>query len=214
MKDLAAYEKMPLEELREQLIDTLTNHFALEHVSMDEFENRVDQINKARNHMAMALIIADLPELPRHNMPNIAPSAQSAALAASGLGGYSLNTGAVSPQDQLFCLFSGQERKGVWKPARRTNALCIFGGADIDLSRAQIPPDGLHISALAIFGGLDIIVPRGVRVQVKGMGVFGGFDNSCDEGENPDAPLVVVEGLAVFGGVDVFHPKKKRKKKE
>jgi hypothetical protein len=40
-------------------------------------------------------------------------------------------------------------------------------------------------------------------VITRGAGIFGGFDRTNNEVDDPDAPTVVVEGLAIFGGVSV-----------
>jgi hypothetical protein len=53
-------------------------------------------------------------------------------------------------------------------------------------------------------GGMNVIVPPGVEVVVRGIGIMGGFDHR-EEGRagDPGAPRVIVTGFAFWGGVGV-----------
>lgn len=68
------------------------------------------------------------------------------------------------------------------------------------------------INCVAIMGGIQIIVPPGVELDVRGIGVMGGFDQTDSPGPvEPGAPRVVVTGLAFWGGVEVkVKPPKQR----
>ena len=84
----------------------------------------------------------------------------------------------------------------------------IFGGATLDLRRAGLAPDGAAIDALVAFGGIDIIVPRGWRVSMSGIPIFGGYSNKATEPvapepDGPPPPHLSVNAFAIFGGIDV-----------
>ena len=91
----------------------------------------------------------------------------------------------------------------MWQAPRNLTTLCVFGGCNIDFRKAVVPEEGVAISCLCLFGGVDIVVPPGMRVRVRGVGIFGGFDRTANEVDDPYAPTIVVEGLALFGGVSV-----------
>lgn len=203
MKDLDYFDSIPLESLREQVIDRLTGYYAEARLGMEEFEERVERANQAQNQAALALLLSDLPQAAPTGYPQARPRT-----APAGQNGYQLNTGAVRAKDSLVCIFSGQDRKGVWKPPRKLESLSLFSGTSIDLSKAQLPPEGMTITSLAVFSGVDIIVPRGVRVAVKGMAIFGGYGSKADEVDDETAPLITIDCLAVFGAVEVRHPKR------
>ncbi len=84
---------------------------------------------------------------------------------------------------------------------RRTNALCVFGGYDLDMTDAVFEGREVTIWAFAIFGGIDITVPDSVEVRNEGVGIFGGFGARGGDDPDPNAPIVIVKGLALFGGV-------------
>ena len=79
----------------------------------------------------------------------------------------------------------------------------ILGGDKIDLSRADFVHPITTISTGNILGGLKVIVPRGVRVETRGLGILGGFKglDSQTVHAGQDAPLVIIQGLAILGGV-------------
>jgi hypothetical protein len=62
----------------------------------------------------------------------------------------------------------------------------------------------VRIDCWAIMGGMNIVVPPGVEVVVRGIGIMGGFDHSEDGVPgDPGAPRVIVSGFAFWGGVGV-----------
>ena len=85
----------------------------------------------------------------------------------------------------------------------------IFGAVTLDLRGAQPAPGGATVNATAAFGGIDILVPRGWRISVRGIPIFGGVDDKTDRSQPPadDAPVLYVDAVALFGGVDMKHDK-------
>jgi hypothetical protein len=199
MYELARNESMPIEQLRDKVIDDLVKHYSLERLSLDEFERRTELASKAGTRGELVAQVSDLPELPDPGRERREPK----PAASSGTGLWRVNSGNARPNDFALAIFGGSDYKGVWQTPRNLTNLCIFGGTSIDLRRAVVPQDGVTISCLCIFGGVDVIIPPGMRVVVRGMGIFGGFDRVGNEVDDPYAPTVVVEGVALFGGVSV-----------
>ncbi|KAL7535331.1 hypothetical protein ACHAXR_006424 [Thalassiosira sp. AJA248-18] len=82
----------------------------------------------------------------------------------------------------------------------------VLSGDKMDLSRADFVHPVTKINVCEILGGLEVIVPRGVRVQMKGIGILGGFEYKSrgqTVGAEQDAPLVVLSGFSLLGGVEV-----------
>lgn len=91
--------------------------------------------------------------------------------------------------------FSGQEFKGA-------NLDAVFGGVEMDLSKAIIQKDQV-INANAIFGGIEIRVPTGVNIKVKSTPIFGGVSNKIKTEYNESLPTLYINGVAIFGGVEI-----------
>jgi hypothetical protein len=101
-------------------------------------------------------------------------------------------------------VLSGFQRKGRWTAPKRLNCVAFWGGGEIDLREANFADREVVINCVAIMGGLQVIVPPGVEVVVRGIGIMGGFDQR-EEGVpgEPGAPRVIVTGFAFWGGVGV-----------
>jgi hypothetical protein len=205
MNELSRYESVPMEKLRDQVMDDLVRQYSLERVDLNEFERRTDLVSKAATREELVAQVADLPELPAEGRVDreAQREAQLGTRAPADGAGWRLNARNPRPSDFAVAIFSGSDYRGVWQAPRALTTLCVFGGSSIDFRKAVVPPEGVTISCLCLFGGVDVIVPPGMRVHVRGVGIFGGFDRTNNEVDDPDAPTIVVEGLALFGGVSV-----------
>ena len=188
MNDMARYEGVPTEKLRDRVMDDLVKHYSQERVSLEEFERRTELVSKASMRGELIAQVADLPAEAGVRAPRAA---------------YRPGAADARESDVSIAVFGGSDFRGVWRAPRRLTTLCLFGGTSIDLRKAIVPEEGLTISCICAFGGADIIVPPGMRVVARGIGVFGGFDRTSNEIDDPSAPTVIVEGIAVFGGVSV-----------
>jgi hypothetical protein len=197
MRDLARYESGPVEALRDRVMDDLVKQYSLERVDLDEFERRTELVSKAATRGELIAQVADLPDLPAEGEKR--PEARAPAAGSA----WRVNARDPRPSDFAVAIFGGSDYRGVWQAPRALTTLCVFGGSSIDFRKAVVPPEGVTISCLCLFGGVDVIVPPGMRVHVRGIGIFGGFDRTSNEVEDPEAPTIVVEGLALFGGVSV-----------
>ncbi|CAM5258631.1 hypothetical protein SALBM311S_03898 [Streptomyces alboniger] len=184
---------------RERVAEVLRD--ALEgRLDMTEFEERLDATYKARTYGELAPITRDLPvgavaEAPR--VPMTKEPERAGGWSGRITGGEASSTWAVA-------VMSGFQRKGRWTAPRRFNCFAFWGGGEIDLREADFAAGEIVINCVAIMGGMNVVVPPGVEVVVRGLGIMGGFDHS-EEGVpgDPGAPRVIVTGFAFWGGVGV-----------
>ena len=103
-------------------------------------------------------------------------------------------------------LFGGREMASHSKRFRGGSVASMFGGTELDLRDAALAP-GAQLEVLSAFGGTEIRVPRGWRVEMRGMPIFGAFENAtASELElGADAPVLALAGVALFGGIEVKH---------
>lgn len=101
-----------------------------------------------------------------------------------------------------FC--GGIEQKGRFSVPSQLRIITVMGGCVIDLSQASFESVVTDIHVIAVMGGVEIVVPRGVRVEVDGTAVFGGFDQNIKEEDLPShVPTLHIRGLAFMGGAEV-----------
>ncbi|MBB4714933.1 DUF1707 SHOCT-like domain-containing protein [Streptomyces luteogriseus] len=184
---------------REQVAGILRDALAEGRLDMEEFEERLDATYKARTYGELAPITRDLPAA-GVTVPAVSLTKDPAA----GPDWSGRITGGEGSSTWAVAVMSGFQRKGHWTMPRRFTCLAFWGGGEIDLREANFTDREVEINAFAIMGGVDVIVPPGVEVVVRGIGVMGGFDHR-EEGVpgEPGAPRVIVTGFALWGGVGV-----------
>lgn len=104
-------------------------------------------------------------------------------------------------------VFGGSDLVTASPRLRGGSLTAILGGITVDLRGARPAPEGATINATAVFGGIDILVPRGWRITLRSMPVFGGLDDKTDHSVEvpPDAPVLHIDAVSIFGGVSLKH---------
>jgi predicted membrane protein len=103
-------------------------------------------------------------------------------------------------------VFSGGERQIVSQNFKGGKITSIFGGSEIDLTRANLAPGRSELEVACIFGGTTIIVPSGWTVSIEVTPVLGAFGDSRKlvPGANQDTTKqLVIKGAVVFGGGEI-----------
>ncbi|TVQ95615.1 MAG: DUF1707 and DUF2154 domain-containing protein [Spirochaetaceae bacterium] len=183
---------------RERIIRRLSESYAHDHLDDVEFERRVSEAHRVSTHSALIALVADLPaEEEDHSASSRFPSTVAT------------NRDTVRASESIFAILGGSERRGVWRPARRSRVLAIMGGVDLDYRKALFPHGVTEVTVFCVMGGVDVIVPPGVNVEVSGLPILGGFSNRAGSG-TPGGPTLRVSGVAVMGGVDIKEKKPKK----
>ncbi|WBQ06754.1 DUF1707 SHOCT-like domain-containing protein [Kribbella sp. CA-293567] len=192
---------------RDQVVEVLRDALMTGRLSQDEHADRLEQTLQARTLGELEPITQDLavPGQPFRPAAAAAPSNSPVPIEQPA-------DPSGSP-DTVIGIFSGGERTGRWRVKRRTNAFCLFGGYDLDMTDAVFEGREVTVWAFAIFGGIDITVPDAVEVRNDGVGIFGGFAARGGKTPDPNAPVVIVKGLALFGGVGGQVSSKRHKKR-
>ncbi|NXY99532.1 DUF1707 and DUF2154 domain-containing protein [Streptomyces sp. BR123] len=198
----------PLPELRasdadrERVVERLRDAVAEGRLDMEEFEERLEAAYTSRTYAELEPLTKDLPA------PGGAPAGVPFPVAGAGDDPmWSARVGVGTPERASgtgVAVMSGFERKGGWTVPPRFDAVAFWGGGQLDLREAYFSQREVVINCVAIMGGVEIVVPPGVELDVRGVGIMGGFDQKGTAGPPaPGAPRVVVTGLAFWGGVEV-----------
>lgn len=177
---------------RERVVHELSLHFAADHLSMDELEDRLKLAYESPSLAQLNALASDLPAVRDDDVglgyaPTYAPS------------------DIVPARGVVMAILGGSARKGSWIVPRLLKVYALLGGAEIDLREARFAPGVTEIDCTAIMGGIEVIVPPGVRVESIGGAFMGGFATSGGESImlDPAQPVLRVSGLAIMGGVEV-----------
>lgn len=117
--------------------------------------------------------------------------------------------GGFNSSDAQFnysAICSHVERHITAKDFKSGSLSAIFGGFEIDLTRAEIAGDEAVIYAEAFFGGGEIRIPETWQLVMEGHALFGAFMDETrqrpPDGTTP-AKRLIIRGSAVFGGISV-----------
>jgi Domain of unknown function (DUF1707)/Cell wall-active antibiotics response 4TMS YvqF len=159
-------------------------------LTLEELAERVERADAARTWSDLDALTADLP-------------------AATGAGPVP-----DTPRKErrwVVAIMGGEQRKGRWRPSRRTNAVAVMGGVDIDLREAELA-DGAEILAIPVMGAVTVTVPEGVSVEMSGFALMGGNSGPDDKVlPLPNSPVIRVRAFSLMGGVVVERKKGRRR---
>jgi hypothetical protein len=168
---------------RDQAAVTLMEAMAAGQIEVDELDQRLSAVYRAKTRAELATVSDDLPELPR-STELVAADDPSSRFAVGVFGGFA--------------------RKGRWAVPRSFTALSMFGGGKIDLTEARLTSPQTRLHVFALFGGIRVVVPDNVPVRVRGVALFVGFGRGAARSAPPPsttAPRLTIDGFALFGGI-------------
>lgn len=178
---------------RDYVVQVVSAAFATDRLSMEQLDERLSAVYRARSLGELEVLLAD-PAEPNRSLAD----AESVSRVAADL--------VVPARGAALAVLGGFDRRGSWIVPRHLRVVAALGGGQLDLHEAKLGAGVTEIEIFTFMGGVEIFVPVGVRVEVTGMAVMGGFSVSGAEAtEDPDAPVLRISGLAVMGGVDVKH---------
>ena len=148
-----------LDDAREKAIDLLSECFARDMLSVEDFERRVSLAHAARSMVELGGAIEDL-------------GAGAGVVTAQKHGSPAATLAEVRATDRAVAVFGETKRVGQWVPARSNTVVAVMGSAVIDLREARLGPGHTAFSVLRVHG-----VGRGDRAAGAACAVrgFGGL---------------------------------------
>jgi hypothetical protein len=155
-------------------------------LTLEELADRIELADAARTRADLDALTADLP---------------------ASTGGHAAAARPVRESRWVVAIMGGADRKGRWRPARRTRGVALMGGVKIDLREAELA-DEVVITTTAVMGGVEVIVPHGVSVEMSGFAVMGANSGPDDKVPPlPGSPVIRVRAFSLMGGVSVERKK-------
>lgn len=107
-----------------------------------------------------------------------------------------------SDELSLVAVFDGIDLKSRARSFKGGSMLAWFGGIAVDLRGAELAP-GAQLTVHTLFGGVELQTPPGWRIESNATALSGGVDIRTPAQDDPDAPVLRLEGRAIFGGIAV-----------
>jgi hypothetical protein len=136
---------------RERVVALLTERYAQDHLSLDEFERRAAAVYAARTPHDLAVLTADLGDVD-------APAARASLPA--------MNVGVVL----------GSIVRDMHAVPRVLDVRTVLGNVELDLTRATFAPGVTEIALHAFMGNIEIQLPGHVGVEDHVSAVLGSFE--------------------------------------
>ncbi|NMC37738.1 MAG: cell wall-active antibiotics response protein [Bacteroidales bacterium] len=103
-------------------------------------------------------------------------------------------------------VFSGGERQVISQNFQGGKISAVFGGIELDLTKARLAPGVSVLEIACVFGGAEIIVPDDWFVSIEVTPVLGGFSDTrkLTPGRTVDKEKhLIIKGAVVFGGGEI-----------
>jgi len=94
------------------------------------------------------------------------------------------------------------QKTGAWRVPSAVNGLVYKGTLVLDFRSAVITSAETIIKLAVYKGHAEIIVPRGYRVETKGLAYKGSWNDETGGG-SPDGPVIVLKGVAYKAKVTI-----------
>jgi hypothetical protein len=104
----------------------------------------------------------------------------------------------------VVAVMGGAVRRGRWRLAPSCRVINLMGGADLDLTDAELGADQVELTVISVMGGSRIRVPESLAVEVSKLALMGGNEVRLEGGAtDPGGPVLHLRLISIMGGADV-----------
>lgn len=158
-------------------------------LSVDELDERVQAAYQARTRTELQRLLEDVAE--PHGLTR--PATGSGLTVRPGEGG----------SRWVVAFMGGVTRVGHWRVAQHCRVVSVMGGAEIDLSEAELAAEEVTITVFSLMGGSEVYVPEDARIEVTDAALMGGNDVERGPGSAGTGPLIRLRLFSIMGGSEV-----------
>ena len=174
---------------RERVATVLSNRFAEDVISLDEFEQRVAAVYHATTRAELDALVADLGAAPGLHTP-------ATAIAT---------VDEVPGHDRRFAVLASLTHHSMAMMPRRLDVSAVRGNVELDLRDATFGAGESELHLRAVLGNITVTLPAGAVVEQRASSVLGSIEcqPSSARVRRSHVPVVRVTGHAVLGAVEI-----------
>jgi hypothetical protein len=186
-----ALQSSALEVARERTIRILTDRFADDTLTIDEFEARLDRMYKAQSPAELETLLHEV---------------ELRANAASAAARDTLPAPRDAAPRRVLAIMSETKRTGRWVMPRELEVRAIMSNVVLDLRDVAMPAGYCEIDLFAVMSEVVILVPPHVLVEDLTLTVMGESKNAAvDDGTlSQDAPRLRVTGTVFMATAQMY----------
>jgi hypothetical protein len=186
-----------LPQVRERVIQRLTEAFAHDVIGVEELERRLERVYRTQSVAEAEALATDLRGASALGSL-VAPGGEHRRVSMDGYPPMAVDT--------FTAIFSSTARRGRWPVPARLEARAFFADATIDLRSAILPGDIVDIHVKVVAANMTIIVPPQLRV-VNRVGAFLANVESSPSLDLapmvPGSPVVRITGYATMANLEI-----------
>lgn len=101
-------------------------------------------------------------------------------------------------------VFSGVKKMITSKNFKGGEIVCFMGGAEVNLSQADIIGT-IVLDITLIFGGAKLIIPPHWEIRSESIAIFAGIDDKrpMQAGSYDPSKVIIIRGTNIFGGIEI-----------
>jgi hypothetical protein len=188
---------VPFSQVRERVIQQLTEAFAQDLISVEELERRLEHVYRAQSGVEMQAIVVDL-----------RGAAATGSLVAPNRDEprQSLDAAPARVRDRFVAVLSSSSRRGLWVVPHILDAFALMSDSVIDLTNASLPADIIDIHVSVTMANMTIVVPPGLRVVNRVSAFLANVETSptLDLAPMvPGMPVVRISGHAMLANLEI-----------
>lgn len=106
----------------------------------------------------------------------------------------------------LFVIMGGREVRNTSNGLRGGSLTAIMAGCELDLTGAELAPEGATLDVFTMWGGIDLKVSEDWNVVAEVLPVMGAYEDKrrpSPAAEGVVRPTLTINGMALMGGVSV-----------
>jgi hypothetical protein len=105
---------------------------------------------------------------------------------------------------ETVSVFGGVKKNIISKDFKGGEITCVFGGAEINMSQADINGT-VTLEVTCVLGGAKLIIPANWEVQSEMVAVMGGIEDKRPLQKDlvPSGKKLLIRGTTVFGGIEI-----------
>jgi hypothetical protein len=143
-----------MDDRRDRVIAQLTESFALDEISIETFETRLDSAYRCQSGEELDALVADLQK-------HAAGEHVAMVLAKDEV--LAVKPVADAPPQIVRAVFSNLERSNSTVMTGTVRVEALFGNVELDLRETRFGPGVTELRVKAIFGSIEIAVPADSR---------------------------------------------------
>ncbi|MEM7352355.1 MAG: DUF5668 domain-containing protein [Acidobacteriota bacterium] len=108
---------------------------------------------------------------------------------------------ASSAEIDAFAFLSSVTRRVEAQDFRHADLTAVLGGCELDLTRAEVAPEGATVEIFAFWGGVELRIPEHWAVEPQVAVMMGGVEDKTRQ--TAAQGRLVIKGFTLMGGLEI-----------